>query len=75
MDLTTEVTLDSTESPNQVFLETDDTNPNQVIYDLDNNETIIPSEEDFTTPTLTEEPVFKKIVSRNVGSTRRRRFR
>ena len=63
-------------TPDELYWESDDINPNHVIYDLDNNETIIPSEEEITTtPTPTEQPIIKKIVSRNVGNSRRRRIR
>jgi len=63
-------------TPDDLYWETDDTNPNQIIYDLENDEIIIPTDEDIiTTPTLTDQTIIKKIVSRNVGNTRRRRFR
>ena len=54
-----------------LYWESDDTNPNQVIYDLENNQKIIPtSEEEIIIP---PSPV-EKIISRNVSS-RRRNFR
>jgi len=63
-------------TPDDLYWETDDTNPNQIIYDLENDEIIIPTDEDIiTTPTLTDQTIIKKIVSRNVGNTIRRRFR
>jgi hypothetical protein len=50
-----------------LYWESDDTNPNQVIYDLENNETIIPtSEEEIILP-----PPMEKLISRNVSSRRR----
>jgi hypothetical protein len=53
-----------------LYWESDDTNPNQVIYDLENNKTIIPtSEEEINTL-----PQGEKVISRNVSS-RRRNFR
>jgi hypothetical protein len=53
-----------------LYWETEDVNPNLVIYDLENNKTIIPtSEEEINTPTQGE-----KVISRNVSS-RRRNFR
>lgn len=61
--------------PDDLYWETDEVNPNQIIYDLENNEIIIPTDEDITTPTQPEQSIIKKIVSRNVGNTRRRRFR
>ena len=61
---------DSKEDEN-LYWETDDTNPNQIIYDLENNQTIIPtSEEEITIPP----PPVEKLISRNVSS-RRRNFR
>jgi hypothetical protein len=54
-----------------LYWESDDNNPNQVIYDLENNQKIIPtSEEEIIIP---PSPV-EKIISRNVSS-RRRNFR
>jgi hypothetical protein len=51
-----------------LYWESDDTNPNQVIYDLENNETIIPtSEEEIILPP----PPVEKLISRNVSSRRR----
>ena len=53
-----------------LYWESDDINPNQVIYDLENNKTIIPtSEEEINTL-----PQGEKVISRNVSS-RRRNFR
>lgn len=51
-----------------LYWETDDTNPNQVIYDLENNETIIPTSEEEIIPQL--QPT-EKLISRNVSSRRR----
>jgi hypothetical protein len=59
------------ESENLYWEVSDDVNPNQVIYDIENNEVIIPTSEDEIT--VTPEPV-KKVISRNVSS-RRRSFR
>ena len=86
MELTEELVLSTTEdTPLQeetqiselidskeenLYWETEDVNPNLVIYDLENNKTIIPtSEEEINTPTQGE-----KVISRNVSS-RRRNFR
>ena len=65
-------TLELTNSKEEtLYWESDDINPNQVIYDLENNQTIIPtSEEEITVPPA---PVVK-LISRNVSS-RRRNFR
>jgi hypothetical protein len=62
---------DSKEEPESLYWEADDVNPNQVIYDIENNEVIIPTSEDEIT--VTPEPA-KKVISRNVSS-RRRSFR
>jgi hypothetical protein len=59
--------IDSKEDQN-LYWETDDTNPNQVIYDLENNETIIPTSEDEII--LPSQPM-EKLISRNVSSRRR----
>ena len=64
-------TLESTDSKEEnLYWETEDINPNLVIYDLENNKTIIPtSEEEINTS-----PQGEKVISRNVSS-RRRNFR
>lgn len=62
---------DSKEEPENLYWEADDVNPNQVIYDIENNEVIIPTSEEEIT--VIPEPV-KKVISRNVSS-RRRSFR
>ena len=52
-----------------LYWESDDTNPNQVIYDLENNQTIIPtSEEEIITP---QQSQVEKVITRNVSSRRR----
>jgi hypothetical protein len=58
-----------------LYWEKYDANPNQVVYDLDNNLVIIPVSEDELEVTPTNLPEVKKIVSRNVGNTQRRSFR
>jgi hypothetical protein len=62
---------DSKEEPENLYWEADDVNPNQIIYDIENNEVIIPTSEEEIT--VVPEPV-KKVISRNVSS-RRRSFR
>jgi hypothetical protein len=63
--------LESIDSKDEnIYWETDDVNPNLVIYDLENNKTIIPESEEEIIPTT---PV-EKLISRNVSS-RRRNFR
>jgi hypothetical protein len=78
-DLEIEVVMETSESIDystesqveDLYWEKDDNNPNQIIYDLENNQVIIPSsEEEIITPT----PTPKNVISRNV-STRRRNFR
>jgi Zn-dependent metalloprotease len=78
-DLETEVVMETSESIDystesqveDLYWEKDDNNPNQIIYDLENNQVIIPSsEEEIITPT----PTPKNVISRNV-SPRRRNFR
>ena len=62
--------IDSKEE--NLYWESDDVNPNSVIYDLENNRTFIPSsEEEIITPQPS--PV-EKVITRNVSS-RRRNFR
>ena len=65
--------LESTDSKEEtLYWESDDINPNQVIYDLENNQTIIPtSEEEIITP---QQSQVEKVITRNVSS-RRRNFR
>jgi hypothetical protein len=68
--------LEQTDSiDDKLYWESDDTNPNQVLYDLENNVVIVPVSEDDIEVTPTNLPEVKKIVSRNVGNTQRRRFR
>ena len=66
-------TLESTDSKDEIlYWESDDVNPNLVIYDLENNRTFVPSsEEEIITPQPS--PV-EKVITRNVSS-RRRNFR
>ena len=61
-----EVQIPPTSTPDDLYWETNNDDSNQVIYDFEDEELI-------TTPT--EQTIIKKIVSRNVGNTRRRRFR
>ncbi len=62
------------EKPEELYWEKDDVNPNQVIYDLENNETIIPSSEEEIqiTPTINTE---NKFITRNVSGARYRNNR
>lgn len=57
-----------------LYWEKDDTNPNQVIYDLENNKIIVPTSEDEIISPSTPTPTPLKVITRNV-STRRRKFR
>ena len=64
-------TLESTDSneDENLYWETEDSNPNQVIYDLENNKTIIPqSEEEII---ISSPQPAEKLISRNVSSRRR----
>jgi hypothetical protein len=68
--------LESQDFKENLYWESDDINPNQIIYDLENNKVIIPiSEEEITIePTATPTPIINNILSRNVNP-RRRNFR
>jgi hypothetical protein len=69
-------TLESTDSKEDLYWESDDINPNQIIYDLENDQVIIPnSDEELNITPLPTPGDFIKVVSRNVGNTRRRSFR
>lgn len=52
----------------ELYIDEDEENPNEVVYDLENNKVIIPTE-GITLPST------KKVISRNVGNIKRRRFR
>jgi hypothetical protein len=68
-------TLESIDYKEDLYWEKEDVNPNQVIYDLENNKIIIPtSEEEIITTTLPE-PISPKFVVKNVGNTRYRNNR
>jgi hypothetical protein len=74
-----EITSSSTFTPiispdeDDLYLESDDVNPNQVFYDLDNNRVIIPeNEEDDIIEEQSLNFVSKKTFSRNVRNSRRR---
>lgn len=57
-----------------LYWEGDDVNPNQVIYDLENNEVIIPnSEEDIVLPQTKKEE--QNLIIKNVSGTRYRNNR
>lgn len=57
-----------------LYWEKDDVNPNQVIYDLENDKVIIPETEDEITYT---EPIQEgpKLIIKNVSNTRYRNNR
>lgn len=58
----------------QLYWEKDDVNPNQVIYDLENDKVIIPTTEDeITEPEST--PEGPKLIIKNVSNTRYRNNR
>ena len=54
-----------------LYWESDDINPNQIIYDLDNDKTIIPQSEEDVVVDPTPAPNGPKIIARNVSSRRR----
>ena len=58
-----------------IYWEKDDINPNQVIYDLENNEVIIPKTEEEIIVTPQPKPVENQMIVRNVSSTRYRKNR
>jgi hypothetical protein len=58
-----------------VYWEVDEESPNQIIYDLENDEKIIPNSEDEITVTPSPINLSKKVFSRNVGNPKRRNFR
>jgi hypothetical protein len=69
-------TSESQDFKENLYWESDDINPNQIIYDLENNKVIIPTSEEeiITEPTATPTPIINNILSRNVNP-RRRNFR
>ena len=80
-DLVTTILVEASTSESQdfkenLYWESDDINPNQIIYDLENNKVIIPTSEEeiITEPTATPTPIINNILSRNVNP-RRRNFR
>lgn len=74
MEITSSSTLIPTILPveDDLYLESDDVNPNQVFYDLDNNRMIIPETEDDIIEEQSLNFVNKKTFSRNVRNSRRR---
>jgi hypothetical protein len=70
-----EIDQDLTNNEDSLYWEKDDINPNQVIYDLENNKVIIPMSEDeiILTPTLVDQP--PNFIIKNVGNTRHRNNR
>jgi hypothetical protein len=68
--------LESQDFKENLYWESDDINPNQIIYDLENNKVIIPTSEEeiIIEPTATPTPIINNILSRNVNP-RRRNFR
>ena len=64
-------TLESQESDN-LYWEKDDVNPNQVLYDLENNQVIIPDEEITINAPLTD--LGTKTKKENVSNRRNRKI-
>jgi hypothetical protein len=67
-------TSESTDYKEDLYWEKEDVNPNQVIYDLENNKIIIPTSEEEIITTLPA-PISPKFVVKNVGNTRYRNNR
>lgn len=61
---------EETNSYIELYVDKDEENPNEVVYDLENNVVIVPNETDEVPLSST-----KKVISRNVGNIKRRRFR
>lgn len=57
----------------KIFLDNDDTNPNQVNYDLEKNQ-ITTSEEEMS-GSINQKKIKSNIISRNVNNRRRRYIR
>jgi hypothetical protein len=67
-------TSESVDYKEDLYWEKEDVNPNQVIYDLENNKIIIPTSEEEIITTLPA-PISPKFVVKNVGNTRYRNNR
>ncbi len=67
-------TSELTDYKEDLYWEKEDVNPNQVIYDLENNKIIIPTSEEEIITTLPA-PISPKFVVKNVGNTRYRNNR
>lgn len=68
------VDQDLINEPETLYWEGDDTNPNQIIYDLENNEVIIPnSEEEIVLPQIKTDE--QNLIIKNVSGTRYRNNR
>lgn len=61
---------EETNSDIELHVDKDEENPNEVVYDLENNVVIVPNETEEVPLSST-----KKVISRNVGNIKRRRFR
>ncbi len=69
-----------TTSPTEIdelYSESDEENPLQIIYDLDNDRVIIPSSEEDNSIVEEQSPTnpIRKTFKRNVGNSRRRNSR
>jgi hypothetical protein len=65
------IIYDTPEPTIDIHEEKDEISPNEVVYDLENNQVIIPTTEEIIPPQSVE----KRIVSRNVNNTGRRNIR
>lgn len=61
---------EETNSDIELYVDKDEENPNEVVYDLENNVVMVPNETEEVPLSST-----KKVISRNVGNIKRRRFR
>jgi hypothetical protein len=75
-----ETTFLSTQTPSEIdelYLESDEENPLQIIYDLDNDRVIVPTSEEDSSILDEQSPSepIRKTFKRNVGNSRRRNSR
>ena len=67
-----EIPQDLNNNDEILYWEKDDVNPNQIIYDTDNDKTIIPNDEDYTLRPVVENP---KFIIKDVSNTNYRNSR
>lgn len=64
-----------TPTEDDIYWEKDDINPNQVIYDLENNNVIVPSSDEEIVVTPQPKRYENEMIVRDVSSTRYRKNR